>query len=75
MKAAEQEFLQFVDDESFPCLGARSAAACGNLRVIEARNLRARHHLEVYRGAVADVHQAMARAENGDGAEPARPLV
>lgn len=37
--AARAAFHQFVDEREFPCVGAKSAAATGNLRVIGARDI------------------------------------
>lgn len=38
-EARVDEFLSFVGDRSFPCVGAKSAAARGRLHVVEARDL------------------------------------
>ena len=37
--ASVQEFLSCINAPSFPCVGAKSAAARGNLRIFEARDL------------------------------------
>lgn len=38
-KVGAADFLSYVLDPGFPCVGAKSAAARGNLRVIEARDM------------------------------------
>ncbi len=35
----DEQFAQYIQDKGFPCLGAKSALATGNLRVVEARDM------------------------------------
>ena len=37
--SVEKQFAQYIQDKGFPCLGAKSALATGNLRVVEARDM------------------------------------
>lgn len=49
-EARVDEFLSFVGDRSFPCVGAKSAAARGRLDVVEARDLTSSwNDLEIHR--------------------------
>lgn len=48
------DFLAFVDEQKFPCVGAKSAAANGNLRVFEARDLKSGwNDVEIHRALMA----------------------
>lgn len=48
--ASAAEFLSYIDAASFPCVGAKSAAARGNLSIIEARDVTsAWNDLEIHR--------------------------
>lgn len=52
-KPGAAEFLSYVSDRSFPCVGAKSAAARGNLRIIEARDMTsAWNDLQIHRALI-----------------------
>ncbi|WP_422061495.1 guanitoxin biosynthesis heme-dependent pre-guanitoxin N-hydroxylase GntA [Sphingopyxis sp.] len=52
-KCGEAEFLSYVSDPSFPCVGAKSAAARGNLRIIQARDMTsAWNDLQIHRALI-----------------------
>jgi len=57
---AKANLLSFIKDEGFPCVGAKSAAAKGNLCIVEARDLTSSwNDLEVHRALLdwADRYQ------------------
>ena len=52
--ASVAEFLSCIHEASFPCVGAKSAAAQGNLRIVEARDLTsAWNDLEIHSALLA----------------------
>ena len=64
-KPGATEFLSYVSDPSFPCVGAKSAVARGNLRIIEARDMTsAWNDLEIHR-ALLDWARDFSSAQEG----------